>query len=180
MALALGSGAPFTYEDLQNMPDDGHRRELVDGVLLVTPAPVPLHQRCVLILAAALLAAAPEDLEVLTAPLDWMVSDSTVFQPDVLVTRRNDVGATRLERTPLLVVEVLSPSTRLTDLGTKRLAYEAACVPSYWLVDPHQPSLTVLHLDAGRYVDAARVVARDPYRATRPFEVTVVPALLVA
>ncbi|MGI9119592.1 MAG: hypothetical protein ACR2G7_05630 [Acidimicrobiales bacterium] len=43
MALAPGSGAPFTYEDLQDMPDDGHRRELVDGVLLVTPAPVPLH-----------------------------------------------------------------------------------------------------------------------------------------
>ncbi|MGI9119591.1 MAG: Uma2 family endonuclease [Acidimicrobiales bacterium] len=77
-----------------------------------------------------------------------MVSDSTVFQPDVLVTRRSDVGATRLEGAPLLVVEVLSPSTRLTDRGTKRLAYEAAGVPSYWLVDPHQPSLTVLHLDA--------------------------------
>ena len=162
------------------MPDDGHRRELVDGMLLVTPAPVPLHQRCVLRLAAALLAAAPKDLEVLTAPLDWMVSNSTVFQPDVLVARRNDIGATRLERTPLLVVEVLSPSTRLTDLGTKRLAYEAAGVPSYWLVDPHQPSLTVLHLGASHYIEEATVVAHDPYQATRPFDATVVPALLVA
>ena len=55
---ALPRGAPLTYDDLQAMPDDGHRYELVDGVLIVTPAPVRLHQRAVARLLALLMAAA--------------------------------------------------------------------------------------------------------------------------
>lgn len=54
---------------------------------------------------------------VLCAPYDYQVSPTTVLQPNVLVARRENLGEARLERTPLLVVEVLSPSTRFTDLG---------------------------------------------------------------
>ncbi len=75
---------------------------------------------------------------------------------------------------------MLSPSTGRIDLGTKRLAYEAARTPAYWLVDPEAPSLTVLHLDEGRYVEHAVVTGDEPYGATFPFPVTVVPAELVA
>ena len=74
---------------------------------------------------------------------------------------------------------MLSPSTRRIDLGTKRLAYEAAGVPAYWLVDPDVPSLTVLELDAGRYVERATVTGGEAFHATVPFAVTVVPARLL-
>jgi len=127
-----------------------------------------------------MLAAAGADLDVLCAPYDYLVGPTTLLQPDILVARREDVGEARLELPPLLVVEVLSPSTRLTDLGTKRLAYEAAGVPAYWLVDPHEPSLTVLRLHEGRYAQEAKVVADERYQAGHPFDVAVVPSELVS
>jgi len=179
MAIALPWGSPLTYDDLQGMPDDGHRYELVDGVLLVTPAPGTIHQTCVVSLVALLHAARDRDHSVLVAPYDYRVRSTTVLQPDLLVARRADLGERMLERVPLLVVEVHSPSTRLADLGTKRLAYESAGVPCYWMVDPDQPRLTVLSLSDGRYVEEASVAGDQPYEASYPFTMTVVPSRLV-
>lgn len=176
MALALPWGAALTDDDLQGMPDDGHRYELVNGTLVVTPAPGTAHQMCVVALIALLHGAAgPEDV-VLTAPFDYRVSAGTVLQPDILVARRADLSEARLERPPLLVVEVQSPSTRLGDLGTKRLAYEGAGVPAYWLADPQVPSLTVLRLDKDRYRQEAQIEGDGEYVADYPYAVTIVPA----
>jgi Uma2 family endonuclease len=82
---------------------------------------------------------------------------------------------------PLLVVEVLSPSTRLYDLNTKRFAYEKMGVPSYWILDPTEPgALVAFELDdAGRYREVAHVEGDEEFAATRPFPVTVVPARLL-
>jgi Uma2 family endonuclease len=55
----LPRGRPLTRVDLEAMPDDGHRYELIDGALIVTPAPSPLHQRAVLELALSVTATAP-------------------------------------------------------------------------------------------------------------------------
>src|SRR5207302_4284629 len=147
----LPRGAPLTYDDLQAMPDDGHRYELVDGVLIVTPSPKIVHQQVLRRLLILLDAAAPADVDVLPAPTDYVVSEHTVLQPDLLVARTADLGEANLERTPLLVVEVQSPSTVRIDRGTKRLVFEAAGDPTYWLVDPDEPSLSVLELTAGEY-----------------------------
>jgi Uma2 family endonuclease len=104
----------------------------------------------------------------------------TKFQPDILVARRDEIGDRRLEATPLLVVEVLSPSTRLADLTLKRSAYERAGVPAYWIVDPEVPRLTVLGLHEGRYEDTAVVSGTQAFTAESPYSVVVVPAALVA
>jgi Uma2 family endonuclease len=177
--MALPWGAPLTEDDLATMPDDGHRYELLDGTLLVSPAPIPIHQRCVTRLLVLLDAARLPGQEVFAAPLDVRLSRTTVLEPDVLVARKADLTPARLEGPPLLVVEVLSPSTRRIDLGAKRLAYEAAGVPAYWLVDPEAPSLTVLELDAGGYVERATVAGDTPFHATFPFDVTIVPTRLL-
>jgi len=161
------------------MAHDGRRYELVEGVLLVSPAPTPRHQRCVAALTALLYAAETDGSVVLPAPCEWVVDPGTVFQPDVLVVRRQDLHETAVRGTPLLVVEVLSQSTRLTDLGAKRVAFESAGVPAYWVVDPEVPTLTVLRLERGQLVEAARVIGNEPYQATFPFRVTVVPADLL-
>ncbi len=172
-------GEPLTYDDLQAMPDDGHRYELVDGVLIVTPAPRRLHQRAITRLLVLLHGAAPPDVEVLPAPLDYVVSDVTVLEPDIIAAYAADYGDYNLQQTPLLVVEVLSPSTARIDRGTKRLAFEGAGVPSYWLVDPDEPSLTVLELEGETYREAPHVTGDEAYTTSRPFDVTVVPADLV-
>jgi Uma2 family endonuclease len=179
MALDLSRGAPFTEDDLADRPDDGHRYELIDGALVVTPAPNIRHQLVVTRLIVLLHGARQPGQEVFPAPLEVRLSRFTVLQPDVLVTRRDDLTPARLEAAPLLVVEILSPSTRRIDLGTKRLAFEAAGVPAYWLVDPDVPSVTVLELDAGHYVERATVTGDESFRATVPFPVTVVPARLL-
>src|SRR5207237_1638461 len=107
------------------------------------------------------------------------VSEHTVLQPDLVVARSSDFGEANLQGTPLLVVEVQSPSSRRIDLGTKRLAFEGAGVPSYWLVDPDEPSLTVLQLEEGVYREAARVTGEQAYIASTPFPVRIVPTDLV-
>ncbi len=180
MALDLSWGAPFTEDDLAAMPEDGHRYELVDGALIVTPAPNIRHQTCVTALVMLLYAARREEHRVLVAPVDVRLSADTILQPDVVVASKTDFSEARLEGAPLLAVEVLSPSTRLTDLGTKRLVFEEAGVRAYWLADPDVPSLTVLHLEEGRYVEHAMVTGDEPYEADFPFPVTVVPAQLIA
>jgi Uma2 family endonuclease len=179
MATALPWGAPLTEDDLATMPEDGHRYELLDGVLIVTPSPNINHQICVGSLHVLLHAARGTEHTVLFAPFDVRLASTTVLEPDLLVFRTGESTPARLERAPLLVVEVLSPSTRRIDLGSKRLAYQDAGVPAYWLVDPDAPSLTVLRLGDGTYVEEAVVTGDEVYEADFPFPVTVVPARLL-
>ena len=171
---------PLTWDDLQKLPDDGRRFELVDGVLLVSPAPVVSHQRVVTRLLLVIDPACPAGVEVLSAPVDWHISEHTVFEPDVLVVHRPSPDARYVVETPLLAIEILSPSTRLRDLGLKRRSYGDAGLPWYWIVDPERPRLTVLRLENGRFVEHAVVTGDEAYVATEPVEVTVVPGALVS
>jgi Uma2 family endonuclease len=179
VVTTLPHGRPLTYDDLASMPDDGHRYELLDGMLIVSPAPRSLHQVIVLELAVVLRAAATSDVITLVAPLDVVLADDTVLQPDVLVARRSDLNERNLAGAPLLAVEVLSPSTRRMDLWTKRMRYEAAGTLAYWVVDPDQPSLTAWDLRGGRYDQVAHVVGHEAYDAVVPFPVRVAPAELL-
>jgi Uma2 family endonuclease len=175
----LPQGRPLTADDLDAVPDDGHRYELVDGTLIVTPAPSTRHQRAVARLLKVLLDAAHDDLEVLPAPYDVRLADDTVLQPDVLVCRRADLTEHNLPTAPLLAVEVLSPSTRLVDLSLKHGRYEAAGCPSYWVVDPDEPSLRAWELRDGSYVEVALAVGDEEFSTALPCAVTLSPDDLV-
>ena len=148
----------WTFADLDALPADGLRYELVDGVLLVSPAPSRLHQRAVTQLVGQLLRACPHDLEVLVAPTDYRPTSSRSLQPDVLVLSRADPGTAALTFPLALAVEVLSPSSRSVDLVLKRALYEQAGVAHYWVVDPAGPSLQAWRLVAGAYVSEDLVV----------------------
>jgi Uma2 family endonuclease len=165
--------------DLDAVPDDGRRYELVDGLLVVTPIPSLLHQTAVLNLAIQLRKARPEQLKVFLGPLDFRPTVRRSLQPDVLVCRREDIGPRAIERSLVLAVEILSPPTRMTDVLLKRAIYEEAGVDSYWLIDPEQGSLMVLELVDGRYVERAVVEAEEAFDAELPFVVRVVPGELV-
>ncbi|MFC6090635.1 Uma2 family endonuclease [Saccharothrix lopnurensis] len=174
------SGRPYTVEDLEGMPDDGHRYELIDGVLIVSPAPVPKHQKVVGEIFMLLHRACPTGLSAFTAPLSVRPSSSTELQPDVLVARDEDLTEKDLPVAPLLAVEVLSPSTALNDLNNKKAAYERMGVPGYWVVDPHELKLIVFELDVrGCYELVAEVKGEDAFEATLPFPVRIVPATLL-
>ena len=130
----------WTAEMVRALPDDGNRYEVVDGELLVTPAPRLLHQEAV----ARLLFLLREHADryglgyVLHSPADIEFDPRTLVQPDVFVAPL--VGGRRPRAWPeikqlLLAVEVLSPSTARADRTVKRRRYQSAGVPEYWLFD---------------------------------------------
>lgn len=117
----------FTLADLDALPDDGMRYELVDGMLLVTPIPPLIHQTAVVQLAVRLDGACPEDSEVFLGPLDFRPTARRSLQPDVLVCRVKDIGPAAIEKPLLLAVEILSSSTWTKDLLLKRAVRGDPC-----------------------------------------------------
>ncbi len=174
------TGRPFTVDDLDRMPDDGHRYELLDGVLVVSPAPTTPHQRALARLMFVLMQACPRDLEVLPGP-GLMVTSDTELIPDIAVVYQEHVGGAKLTEPALLAVEVQSPSTMLFDLNQKKRIYERFGVQSYWVVvpDADKPELLVFELREGRYEQVAHVRGDETFQASLPFPVDVVPARLV-
>lgn len=174
----LPRGRAYTRADLETMPDDGHRYELLDGSLIVTPSPSYSHQDVVGHLHLRLSAACPSDLKVLLAPFDVVLANDTVLIPDLIVARRADFTSRDLPGPPLLAIEVLSPSTRRIDLTLKRSRLEAAGCPAYWVIDPLEPSITVWELVDGGYVDRAHAVGSETAILERPFRVEITPSEL--
>jgi Uma2 family endonuclease len=172
----LPHGRPFTVHDLEALPDDGNRYELIDGTLLVSPAPGFRHQKIAMRLATRLDAVCPPDMDVLIAPFAVQPSETTELQPDVLVARSEDFTEKNLPVAPLLAVEVLSRSSRITDFNNKKSVYQRMGVPSYWVIDPLALVLTVFELDSKgfQYKRVAEVKGDDAYAATRPFPVRIV------
>jgi Uma2 family endonuclease len=162
------------------MPDDGNRYELIDGWLLMSPAPGTSHQAIATTLTAQLYQARPPGLIVFSAPYGVRVSTKTELQPDVLVARREDLTDKFLPVAPLLAVEVLSPSTASNDILGKRDAYQRMGTPSYWIIDPDVPRLMALELDRrGQYQVVADVKGDDAFDAERPFPIRIVPNQLL-
>jgi Uma2 family endonuclease len=175
------AGQLFTVDDLERMPDDGRRYELVDGVLIVSPAPRVPHQLVLTELIVLLHGACPPDLFVVAGPGIQMSDDSELI-PDLVVIRQDQLAGRWVTQPPLLAVEIQSPSTALFDLNTKKAVYERFSIGSYWVVVPDvdQPELIAFELHDGRYRQVAHVRGGQMFRAQRPFAVDIVPARLVA
>ena len=142
----VATARPWTRADLERLPDDGNRYEVLDGVLLVTPQPAFLHQQVAMRLAVLLLPHCEHHgIGSVVGPGAIPVGDSEL-QPDVAVypgPPPRNASWSSLPR-PILVVEVLSPSTRRRDLGIKRAAYRRWKIPEYWVVDVEQRQVTVV------------------------------------
>jgi Uma2 family endonuclease len=147
MQPARSSPVKFTYADYVNFPDDGRRHELIDGEHFVTPSPERRHQQLSGRLFAALAAYLPQNPvgEVYAAPLDVILSDSDVVQPDILYVskERSQILGRWVHGAPDLVVEILSPATRKVDEAIKRRLYDRVNVRQYWIVDLELDSVKV-------------------------------------
>ncbi|HEX9705384.1 MAG TPA: Uma2 family endonuclease [Gemmatimonadales bacterium] len=130
----------WTAEMVRALPDDGNRYEVVDGELLVTPAPRLLHQRGILTLLEILrdYVRSHRVGELLLSPADIEFDPHTLVQPDIfvapLVEGRRPRAWTEIKGL-LLAAEVLSPSTARADRQVKRRKYQRQGVPEYWIVD---------------------------------------------
>lgn len=143
-AMAMSAPLPtsrtdWTVEEVHLLRDDGHRYEVVDGELLVSPAPSYMHQAVVFELAVLLRDyAASIGCTVVIAPAAVTFSQRREVQPDVFVIPlvdgkrpRTFAESGRLE----LAAEVLSEATTYVDRYTKRRLFQAEYVPDYWIVD---------------------------------------------
>ncbi len=179
--MTTQASRPFTHADLEDIAEDGYRREIIGGSLIVTPAPNAGHQRVTARLVSILLAAERPDTVVLPAPCDWYLPSGDSVEPDLLVIDRSDfqpAGAVPASATPLLVVEILSPSNANQDRLVKRALYESLGVPAYWIVDPLAPSLLALRLRDEKYQAEAEATGEEAYVTDWPYPVRVVPAEL--
>lgn len=168
----------YTIADLDDLPEDGRRYELADGWLLVSPMARRRHQWGCMTLGDALKAACPPHLAVFPLPINVDDPDATHFEPDITVVRR-EFALIENGDVPLLAVEVRSPSTAGRDAVLKRREYARLGIASYWLFDVDVPSLRVLELVDGDYVERAYGEGEQPVAAEHPFPVTVVPARLM-
>src|SRR6476659_1111082 len=165
----------WTVDDLDTLPNNGLRYELLDGTLLVTPAPTPRHQGAILELAVLLRSACPPDHRVFVAPLDWQPDGRTSLEPDLLVVRRDRIGEKNITQPPTLVVEVLSPGTARIDRMIKFSRYAEGGIRQYWIVDPRVPSIQVYDLVDGAYVLVTEGAGQVQVSVTEPFAVSVIP-----
>ena len=131
----------ITWQDVQQLPDDGHRHEAIEGELYVTPAPSSRHQRVsrrLLYSLEAILGARGHG-ELFFAPIGVEFPDTGEgVQPDIVFisrARRGIVADAGIRGAPDLVVEILSPTTSGRDRGVKRKLYERQGVGQYWIVD---------------------------------------------
>ncbi len=146
----------WTYDDYAALPDDGRHYEIVNGVLVMAPAPSPDHQSIAVRLSHYLFVHA--ELaglgRVFAAPIDVELGPKNVFQPDVIVllnAHLDRVAAKRIIGAPDLVVEVASPSTAAFDRLTKYDVYAHAGVVEYWIVKSAHRAVEVLVLENGEY-----------------------------
>ena len=146
----------WTYKDYAALPDDGHRYEIVDGVLYMAPSPNKGHQNAAFEIASYLrthvkLAGLGQ---VYIAPFDVELNPRTVVQPDVVVVLNQNldrITESRIIGAPDLVVEVSSPGTVGYEREKKQRAYALAGVPEYWIADPWSRTVEVLTLEEGGY-----------------------------
>lgn len=136
----------FTVADYNQLPDHP-RYELIEGELLLTPSPSPLHQHVAKRIVHALV-----DWElhgklgsVFFAPLDVILSNETVVQPDIIVILNQNRGIIKekIEGAPDLLVEILSPPTSDRDRILKKRLYYRHGVHEYWVVDPLKQAVEV-------------------------------------
>jgi|SRR5688572_31316492 len=146
--MAPQTTSRMTYKDFLEMPDDGKQYELIEGELILNPAPIPRHQ----LVAGNLYHAIRNYFDqhdigkVMHSPIDVVLADDVLLQPDLIIIRNEHlsiIGPKNIQGPPDVVIEVLSDGTRRKDEIVKRKLYERYGVAEYWVVDPANGTVTI-------------------------------------
>ena len=145
--MSVPESLRFSYEAYLLLPED-RRYEIVDGELLLTPAPTPYHQTVAMRLGFLLHALVERERpgQIFIAPCDVVLSRFDVLQPDVFfisAARISIVGEKYIREAPDSVVEVLSPSTADRDRVAKAKQYARFGVAEMWIADPESRAIEV-------------------------------------
>jgi len=142
-AATIDRSKEWTVEDYLQL-EEGLLAQLINGELIMSPAPTPKHQRALRKLSVFL-----DDYlegEVFFSPIDLYIDDKNILQPDLVYIsegKANIITERGIEGVPDLIVEVISPSNAFIDRNTKRIKYLELGVTEYWIVDPANQTLEV-------------------------------------
>jgi Uma2 family endonuclease len=182
MSMPIVRPRRWTIEEVEQLVDEREgltpRYELVDGELLVTPAPSHRHQRLIFELALRLQRYLTMHGigEVFLGPAELKLVTGERYEPDLFVLpavsgRRPTVSKT--PTTPLLICETLSPGSSRDDRFTKRRAFQRNLVPDYWIIDGDAEALEIWHPEDERPALVDGTLVWHPVGAPEPFELDV-------
>ncbi len=146
----------FTYQDYLELPDDGQKYEVINGELVMTPAPQMIHQ----IISANIMDELRAFVKkknlglVLCAPVDVFFTEINVVQPDILfISTKNSgiMGEKYVSGAPDLLIEIISPASGYYDMVEKKDLYEQFGVKEYWVVDPKKKWVEIYMNEDGKY-----------------------------
>jgi Uma2 family endonuclease len=159
----LPAAGDWTTDDLDALPEDGVRREIIDGVLIVSPSPTRFHQTLALLLGGALERICPAEFDV-TQGVEIGISPRRSLCPDVLVTTARAAARNPSRYPPhevVLAVEIVSTGSVTMDRVTKPALYAQAQIPFYWRIETEGGIVVHTHM----YDPVA-----EAYRPTGSFE----------
>jgi Uma2 family endonuclease len=131
----------YTYQDYSELTDDENRYEIIEGELIMSPAPYTIHQKVSRKIVYELMRFVEKVKigELYYAPIDVLLSNINIVQPDILFISKENlqiVTEKNIKGVPDLIIEIISPSTGYYDLSSKKDIYEKFGVREYWIVDP--------------------------------------------
>ncbi len=146
----------FTYEDYLKLSDDGNRYEIINGELIMTPAPIPRHQIVSMELVFQLKPFVDKHQLglIFHPPCDVLLTEKDLVQPDIFfIAKENQkiISEKNIQGSPDLIVEILSPITAYYDLIEKKELYGKFGVKEYWIVDPKKQWVEIYILEDNKY-----------------------------
>lgn len=163
-----GNPKNFTYQDYLKLPEEpGYQFEVLEGCLVKEPSPNVMHQRVSRRLQRILedyFYKIDHDGEIFNAPLDVTFSNTTVVQPDLFYISANQnkiIKEKRIDGSPVLVVEIISPYNPRKDRLQKMQIYQKAEIKHYWLVNPEERTLECFALRDSAYTLLASGMDED-------------------
>jgi len=145
----------YTYADYEKLPQRP-AYQLIDGDLVMTPAPTLYHQAIVfrLLMTMGNFVENQKLGTVFCSPIDVCLSDTETYQPDIVYVHRDRMhilGEKNIGGSPDVIVEILSPGTGYYDLTHKKNIYQSAGVKEYWIVDPLERTIEILQNRGGEF-----------------------------
>jgi Uma2 family endonuclease len=152
--LTIDKTKNWTLEDFIQLGETRTPCQLINGELIMSPAPAPLHQR-VLRKLFKIIDSLNLPGEIFFAPIDLYIDEKNVFQPDLVYLTSQNVSSITdrgIEGPVDLVVEIISPSNGYTDRNQKKNKYLEFGVKEYWIVDPANETIEIYTPQAGQDV----------------------------
>ncbi len=140
----------WTVDDYLLLGETTMPCQLINGELIMSPAPKPIHQKISRQLFRIIDKATNGKGELLYAPLDLYIDNKNVYQPDLIyLSEENKKFITHrgIEGAADLIIEIISPSNGYTDRNQKKSGYQRLGIQEYWIVDPGNETIEIYRLD---------------------------------